>query len=549
MVMSLRSIARGWRALACAAVTGALTATLLSGCGGGGGGSSSSSSSGSTTTGSLTVRLIGGGSADYAHAYVTLTAIAFNTDADKPWSASDSSWQVVTFGSPLQVDLANLANGSYAGLLSQASLPTGTYRQLRLFVASSGGQATDASGATTPIEWPDVLLGQRVPISFSVTKNTLTQIYLQWDLGHSLAPVLLSSGSPAALSLRPNLASIDIASSSGAIVGTLDTTDFCTGTTRSGCVSNVVASAQVTSTDGSRHVTVLSTMINPSTGAFRLFPLPSGGTFDVVFTGRNMRPLVVTSVTAAAIDLFTNGTHVNPTGSGSTTDAAIPVTLVTPDTSSAALALTAPQLADASVWVGQSLSGGTVPYEWAAASVDPFTGQFAASTYLPSGSAIDSTSYTGSTLVWTTGAAADGASTYRIKAYGTSYDLASSLQTVTPPAAATRGAPDTGLGTGTISVTVGATTPANYDHAQVVVSDVNGVVLTQDVSSGIASPTTVPLTVPVGATAASLGGTAVYSVSVRGWKTATPQSGTWARSTAALDLRSATSASVSLTLP
>lgn len=530
-----------------AIVLGLAGALLVAGCGGGGGGGSSSGASGSVTTGSLTLRLIGGGSADYAHAYVTLNAVAFHTSADQAWSSADTSWQVVTFSSPVQVDLANLANGNYAALLTQRALPTGTYRQMRLFAASTGAQAVDAGGAITPIEWPDTLLGLRVPVNFTVAQNVLTQIYLQWDLGHSLVPMLVNGGAARALSLRPNLATVDLASSSGAIVGKLDTSHFCSGASRAGCISNVVATAQVLSADASRHVVVLSTQVDASSGLFRLFPLPSGGTFDVVFHGRNMRPVVVTSVTAAAIDLFTNGTHINP-DTGSTTDAVIPVTLITPDSSAATLSVAPSKLADASVWIGQSI-GGSAPYEWSAASADPLTGLFVASTFLPSGAAIDVAPYTGNTLAFTTVAASEGAGTYRVKAYGTSYDLANGLQTVTPPAAVAGATADGGLQSGSITVSFSATTPANYDHAQVVVSDVNGVVLSQDVSAGIASPTVAMLTVPRGTAAASLGGTAVYSVSVRGWTAASPQAATWARSSAVVDLRSSANGAITLALP
>lgn len=533
---------RRWGLAACACVA----SLVLLGCGGGGGGSSSGASS-STTTGYLTLRLIGGASADYAHVYVTLNAVAFHTSADQPWSATDTSWQVVTFSTPQQVDLANLANGSYAALLTQRTLPSGTYRQMRLFAAPSGAQAVGAGGATTSIEWPDTLLGLRVPVNFTVAQNALTQLYLQWDLDHSLVPMLVNSGAATALSLRPNLATIDLANSSGAIVGTFDTASFCSGTTRTGCISNVVATAQLLSADASRHVVVLSTQVDASNGSFRLFPLPSGGTFDVVFHGRNMRPIVVRSVVANVIDLFTNGTHINP-NTGSTTDALIVPTLVVPDQASAALSISPVKLADASVWIGQTLSG-SAPYEWTAASADPLTGLFASSTFVPSGAAIDVASYTGATLTFSTVAATEGAGTYRAKAYGTSYDLANGLQTVTPPAAVAGASADTSLQAGSIAVNFSATTPANYDRAQVVVSDVNGVVLSQDVSGGIAAPTVATLTVPRGTAAANLGGTAVYSVSVRGWKIASPQTATWARSSTVVDLRSASSGAVTLALP
>jgi hypothetical protein len=70
------------------------------------------------------------------------------------------------------------------------------------------------------------------------------------------------------------------------------------------------------------------------------------------------------------------------------------------------------------------------------------------------------------------------------------------------------------------------------------------------VSSLIGSGGTLSLTLPAGAAAASLGGTAVYAVSLRAWKRSAPSSSLrWVRTSAPVDLRSASSAQVSLTLP
>lgn len=100
------------------------------------------------------------------------------------------------------------------------------------------------------------------------------------------------------------------------------------------------------------------------------------------------------------------------------------------------------------------------------------------------------------------------------------------------------------------NVTVNVTgSPTKYDAAQIVVSDVGGIVMTQDVTlTGAAVP--VVLALPAGTYSSQLGGTAVYTVSVRAWKRSS-QAATlqWARAASVVDLRSADSATVAVTLP
>lgn len=525
------------------AMSVALVASL-SGCGGGKSNASTTTTS-SAVTGTVNLKLAGGASGGYSGVTFTVTGVALNTSATANWSATDSSWTVVTLASPVTVDLANLSNGASASVLSGAAVPVGTYRQIRLLVSSTAGTASyvDASNVThtMPLEWPDALLGVRVPVTLTVSKGSATTYYLEWDVEHSLQP--LASG--AAMTLRPNLRAYD-PMNSGAIQGVVDTSLFCGGTAHTGCIEHISVSAQTVSSDGSVHEVVRSTEVTTGTnaGAFLLFPLPSNTSFDVVLRGRNMVPMVVKAVPVSVSELLAGGTYLSLSSSGT-----IALSLATD--ASTSVSLTPSALTDARVWLGQTLSGDSVPYEWACSNADPFAGQLSGAAKVPNGSSIKVATYQ-STLpqLFSTTSASEGATSYSVKAYGSSYDAASGVQVVAAPSGtAIRATRTSGLASGTLTVQVSAATPANYDQAQVVVSDVNGVVLTADASAHITAAGSVALTVPVGSTAAALGGTAVYSVSVRGWKATAPQTGTWARATSVVDLRSSTSGSVTLALP
>jgi hypothetical protein len=98
------------------------------------------------------------------------------------------------------------------------------------------------------------------------------------------------------------------------------------------------------------------------------------------------------------------------------------------------------------------------------------------------------------------------------------------------------------LGSGVIQVNLTGTLSGTYDAAQLIVSDINGIVATQAVSGSSAS-----FTVPAGMQAAALGGTAIYTVAVR----ASSHTGAvaWVRATNVVDLRGSAGATLSLALP
>ena len=123
--------------------------------------------------------------AEYAHVWVTLKQVAFNTSATA--GPTDSGWQQFTLPAPTTIDLATATNGSLAQFASSLSLSGGTYNQMRLVLTdanvalTSSAQAagalyndevdyTDSSGTLQryPLQVPNAAQGITFPVSLTV---------------------------------------------------------------------------------------------------------------------------------------------------------------------------------------------------------------------------------------------------------------------------------------------------------------------------------------------------------------------------------------------
>lgn len=578
----IRRHARGMAA-ACAA------ALLLAACGGGGGssGSDAPSSSGGTGQGSLSLGLTGGAATGYTHVYVTISSVAVTADADRPWSATDSAWHVTTLAEPLTIDLAALTDGAIAQLAIGQALPPGTYGQLRLFVVPHDAQLSveakqqglsyndeadliDASGNTQriPIEFADATLGLRVGGPFTVSANTDTAIVLQWDVDHSLVP--LAPGSSARLAMRPDLQWYDV-NQSGSITGLMDKSLFCaSGVQAASCIYDAVASAELVSADGTHERAVRSApvILSSDYAVFALYPLPplaDGQTYDVVIRGRNMRTMIVRQVPAPNDSPLVSSTPVNPTALGESPDPNNPgqsvPTPMQPQLSGgdASASLAQPMVtAGVQLRFAQTLPGsGEVPIEIAAANVDPLSGTLAQPQPLPTG-ALQVASYSATAaLSFSDVTPLEGANGYSVLSLGPAYDMPSTAAPLTLTAGGSSSftanvpAPQAGIGSGTLTVSLSNTGTHSYDAAELVVSDARGIVATQDISGLIATANAqATLTLPAGSAAAAVGGGAVYALGVRTWQRAAPGTSVqWARSGIAVDLRTNSTTSVTLALP
>ena len=557
-----------------------LVAACLASCGGGSGGSGDTPAPAPSVQGSVSLSLAGGAAPGYDHVWVTVSAVALHTQADRAWGQDDASWQVIRLASPRTLDLAALTNGAVSALFSGKVVPAGSYAQLRLFVlphdatlADAAQQLnlaynaqvdyTDATGVQhqLPLELADATLGLRVDGPIVVTADQDTDLALQWDIERSLARFAADDGVDR-LMMRPDLHWYDL-SATGAIVGLMDKSLFCAaGVKAANCLYDVVASAEVPSADGrfKRSVRSAPVVLGDSYAVFALYPLPAlsaEGRFDVVIRGRNMQTMVVRAVPASAADLLA----ATPTQLGANpADPAHPVPMqpLLLSQGEASVSLSQPlQPASAQLVFGRTLPGsGELPLELVAANTDPFTGRLTQAVPLAGGALRVATYSADTVLSFADVIPAEGDSGFSVMSLGTRYDDASATLLLTAPAgsALAFAAPTTtaksGLGSAGLTVALSGGTAASYDAAQLVIADVAGVVQTRDVSSLIGSGGTLSLTLPAGGAAASLGGTAVYAVALRAWKRSAPASSLrWVRVASPVDLLSATAAQVSLTLP
>ena len=562
----------------------ALLAAALVACGGG---SSSGSSSGSTPapgsqTGSLTLGLIGGAPGGYQHAWVTVSAVALNTDAQAAWPAADGSWQLIRLDAPVTVDLAASASGHIASLLTGQTLPAGSYGQMRLFVlpydaplAASASQLqlaynaqvnyVDSSGTArqVPLEFADTALGLRIVGPISVGADVATTLTLQWDLEHSLARFASDDGIDR-ITMRPDLHWYDM-SQSGAIVGLIDKSLFCTAGASAACIHDAVATAQLPSGDGSFELPVRSApvFVDGNYAVFTLHPLPpitSGQTFDVVIRGRNMRTMVVHAVPASAADLLAaNPTQLGVDMTNPQQPVPAPMVPMLSAQGDAQLSLSAPSTpASAQLRFGQTLPGGSgPPLEIAVANTSPFTGPLAQPLPLPGGPLRVATYTANGVLAFSDTTPQEGAESYSAMTLGTRYDEPSTIAVVAAPSGSTVAmqppatTANPAISKASLSIGIAGGSGAGFDAAQLVVSDAYGIVATQDVSALIGvSGARATLQLPAGANAAALGGTAVYSVAIRAWRRAAPAASLqWAHAAAPVDMRGGNAASTSVSLP
>ncbi|GFO70823.1 hypothetical protein GMLC_44020 [Geomonas limicola] len=369
-----------------------LSLTLyLGGCSGGG------STASSSATGVVKLDVTDAPASDYAHVYVTVTALGFHTSSSAGFtgysSARMAGWQVVRLAQPQTVDLAQLANGTmYAdtngnsSLFNNITLPVGRYQQLRIFLASTedayvgsipgltyNNEVVLANDSTEyALRVPTADEGIRVipEAPVEVTAGGNTALALDFNLNNDVLklPASQSSTGSTEFLLKPRLGYFDMATV-GAITGTVSFGNLST--------SRIVVKAEQVKPNGSYRVVRRLTGVDKTTGAFTLYPLPIFGSattavYDVLIRGRYAETSIVKGITVHK-------------GSTPATGVNLGTITLTPGTEFTAQLSSAMHPSGAWINFYQTIAGDSVPFEVRYRHLNPYTGKFSTSVELSTG--------------------------------------------------------------------------------------------------------------------------------------------------------------------
>jgi len=574
----------------------------LSGCGGGGSSgsssfvssssvassnlssnSSSSSSSSAAAQGSASIKITDGPDSDFDHVWVTVKSISFHTDANAVWSKADATWQSFTLPTPITVDLTKLTNGALVDLLSGMALPIGTYRQVRLFLASVDDPLSDSALSikdteTTPLalQWNDQVeytdsngtiieapleiayptQGIALNGTFNITANSTLNIAVDFDLEHDVVP--FKHGTMTGFTLKPNLHYYDL-NQTGAITGQIDTSKLCAvdshekPTSKTNCAYDVVVKAELLTADGKRHYDARATRVDQATGKFALYPLllkdssNNPLTYDIVIRGRQMDSMIITGVTpVSGTTPSTNPTilQTNPLAIVVNSNEYLTQfsSALSPLTSGIAI-------------FQQTVTSTGMPYEIRWANTDPFTGKLMSKIWLENGSLQVAAFNNSADMNFIPTIPVEGTNdSYTVATNEIAYyDFANALTPVTSstsnfvPPTPTLSA---GIENGTVNVNLTlANISGAYDSGFVVLSRFANIVTTQDISNNLASGGAIVLNnIPSGSSGSPVPGAYYYGY-IRVWNSAHPfKTRKLIPIAQMIDLRKTNSATVTATL-
>lgn len=462
-----------------------------------GGGSSGGSGPAPTQMGAVNLQVTDGPSDEFQHVWVTFTAISFHTDPNATWNSQDATWKTTTFVNPITIDLTALNNGTLNTLLSGMNLPVGTYCQIRflldgpdapldasaLATRDSNGAALQwndqveylANGSTTALEsaleiaYPTQ--GIQLVGTFNVTQASTLTLAVDFDLEHSI--VAFNHDSLTYFTMRPSLFYYDM-SKVAAITGTVNPSQLCPSiaaevSQATPCAFNLVVKAELLTPDGSRHYVARETSVDPSTGAFTLYPLAtqdgSGNpiaSYDVLIRGREMETMLVQGVPVSA-----GSAPVGTTGAAPPTSlqsGAISLTLNNGEYTAQFASPLSPLSSGYAIFQQTPSGTGAVPYEVRWRNTDPFTGTFRNPIPLQgTTSMLHVAPYNGGhALTFVSETPVEGAGAFTVADNETAYYALSAGAVMLPPtlpATAQTFAPtaptlDTGIESGTVNVTL-----------------------------------------------------------------------------------------------
>jgi hypothetical protein len=384
-------------------------------------------------------------------------------------------------------------------------------------VGTTGTTGTTTTGlgvgtTTTPVCTPTTTTGTTTTTATSTpitttddctsTTNIQFTVGISFDTERDLVPFTYS-GQPGFL-LNPHLTGYDL-STAGTIQGQLNlcaltspssctttstTTTSTTGTTTlsSSTASGnpaIEVSAEALSSDGTRHVVVLSAPVQ-SDGSFVLYPLATNATsagatttttYDLVVHGPQIQTLIIQQVPPSV------------GAPSSATSASLNVTLASADDFLVNLSTTTHfTTAAALVQFYQTVPvSGEVPYVVAQQPIDPFNLDFAGDAALPVGP-IAVTAYSGANAATPISEApSEGSGVYRVAAIAPNFNDGPLTPTVTAPATITTTTPAalvslapltvaTGGTAETLTVETSVVSPGKYNGGELILS-ANGAII------------------------------------------------------------------------
>ena len=463
----------------------------------------------------------------------------------------------------LPLELLNPDKG--LGIEASLSVPLGSIGAAFGALSSQTASATGTTGTTATTT---------AGTSATSRATTTAEFGLTFDGARDLTA--FTYGGVNGVLLSSHVSAYDL-SHSGGIQGQLTLTNL-TGLTSPNGTPGLEVSAQVLSADGTRHFVVARTPV-ASDGTFTLYPLAANSannvSYDIVIHGPGIATIIIKNILIPA----TGRSGVSTTGTtGSTTTTTNPDTSpITPAnlvsvgtlipraaatyTANITTAAGAPLPAGAEVAFYQTLpSSGEVPYVVEAAPIDPFN-QVLAPAQALSTETVDSGTYvsSGATITVVSAAPAEDKAgtkgTYQVAASSPRYaDGPLGITVSAPTAAGVTAATPVALGTlalaagnsaASVAASVQPSSAGKYDRGELMLSQNGQLIASAPLDAALkAGGGTVQLAGVPGGTPGS-----VYYLTVRAWNSSDP-AGTLTRQwySQALDLRSAGSANVSLTI-
>jgi hypothetical protein len=561
-----------------------------------------------------TVSTTGNVPAAYTHAYMSAQAIWFNTDSAA--TPDDTTWLKYTLTTPVTVDLSTSTTAStqLQAITTGLGVPIGLYTQIRLMPVdptttvltsatalgatfNSEVDYTDSNGTAhqVPLELlnPDKGIGITTSVqvtgtgvnilaspsssstsdtsdssssdsSSSSTSSKPFSLAINVDGAKDLVPFTydITTQQPAML-LNPHMTAYD-ASAVGAIQGTVDVSNISDTATienpSNSLALDIQATAESLSTDGTRHLAVISVPVR-SDGTFTLYPLSTSSasptSYDVVIHGKGIATAIIKGVTVSVGDpTTTTPVSIGTVTARSASSFAVTLAAMVSTTASTTTTTTTPLPAGAMVGFYQTLPGndGEVPYLIELKTIDPFTRAFATSWPVEvTSSSIDygTFSSSGSTIALTTSNPTEGAATYRVAAtapFFTDGDLTTNPVVINSSTTVALTFPTMvpASGVSSVGTVVQIAKSGSYDRGDLIISRDGAVVSTAVLDTVLSQSGTRTLAIQ---DLPAISDTALYYVSVRVWNSSNP-TGTVKREIypAALDLRSLSTVTYSLNI-